>query len=219
MTLTNHQKPAASGTADSLVIFLHGFGADGKDLLGLADPLAEHLPNAMFMAPDAPNSCSVNPMGYEWFPIPMIDGSTIDASLSGRDAAAVTLNMFLDEVAKETGISADRTVLIGFSQGTMMSLHVAARRTTPVAGVVGFSGRLVEPEKLEDEMKSKMPILLIHGDQDDVVPYSDMGIAADALTKAGFETYTHTSKGTAHGIAPDGLGMALGFIHKVLGMG
>jgi len=216
MTLTNHQKPAKSAKADSLVIFLHGYGADGQDLLGLADPLAEHMPNTMFMSPDAPNKCGLNPMGYEWFPIPRMDGSTPEQAAAGREAAAEVLNAFLDEVATQTGVAADRTFLLGFSQGCMMSLHVAPRRATAFAGIVGMSGMLVEPEKLASQAVQKPPVLLVHGDQDDVVPYAEMAKAADALSAAEFEVYTLTSKGTAHGIAPDGLGAALQFMTSKL---
>ncbi len=216
MSLNNHIKQPKSGKADSLVIFLHGYGADGNDLLGLADPLAQHLPNAMFMSPDAPNRCGMNPMGFEWFPIPRMDGSTQEQANAGRNAASTVLNQFLDDVAKTTGIPANRTFLLGFSQGCMMSLHVAPRRATALAGVIGMSGMLVEPGKLAAEAIQKPPVLLIHGDQDDVVPFAEMAKAADALSGAEFEVYTLVSKGTAHGIAPDGLGAALQFIQQNL---
>jgi phospholipase/carboxylesterase len=216
MTLKNHIKDAQSGTADSLVIFLHGYGADGNDLLGLADPLAEHLPNTMFMSPDAPNSCKMNPMGYEWFPIPRMDGSTQEQANAGREAAAEVLNAFLDDVAKETGIPAKKTFLLGFSQGCMMSLHVAPRRAEAFGGVVGMSGSLLEPEKLAAEAIQKPPVLLVHGDQDDVVPFAEMEKAANALTAAEFEVYALVSKGTGHGIGADGLGAALQFIDQNL---
>ena len=216
MTLKNHIKDAQSGTADSLVIFLHGYGADGNDLLGLADPLAEHLPNTMFMSPNAPNSCKMNPMGYEWFPIPRMDGSTQEQANTGRDAAALILNAFLDDIAKETGIPAKQTFLLGFSQGCMMSLHVAPRRAAAFGGVIGMSGMLVEPEKLAAEAIQEPPVLLVHGDQDDVVPFAEMEKAANALTAAEFEVYTLVSKGTAHGIGADGLGAALQFINQNL---
>jgi phospholipase/carboxylesterase len=216
MKLNNHIKDAKSGTPDSLVIFLHGYGADGNDLLGLADPLAEHLPNTMFMSPDAPNSCKMNPMGYEWFPIPRMDGSTQEQADTGRDAAVVVLNAFLDDVAKETGIPAEKTFLLGFSQGCMMSLHVAPRRAEAFGGVIGMSGMLIEPEKLATEAIQKPPILLVHGDQDDVVPFAEMEKAANALTAAEFEVYALVSKGTAHGIGADGLGAALQFIDQNL---
>ena len=217
MTLTGPSRDAASGTATSLVIFLHGYGADGADLLGLADPLAPHLPDTAFHAPNAPQRSTLNPMGYQWFPIPWMDGSTEAQAAEGLAASAAKLDAFLDELAETTGIGPARTVLVGFSQGTMMSLHVAPRRAAPVAGIVGFSGRLLAPERLAAEALSKPPVLLVHGDRDEVVHPSSMPEAAQALRAAGFEVATHVSKGTAHGIAPDGLGLALGFIRDVLG--
>ena len=124
----------------------------------------------------------------------------------------------LDTVLADEGITPDRLILFGFSQGTMMSLHVAPRRADPVAGVVGFSGRLLVPEKLAEEALSKPPVLLLHGDQDDIVPPQSLPEAVEALTEAGFETYAHVMKGTAHGIAPDGLSMALAFMRDKLGI-
>jgi phospholipase/carboxylesterase len=147
-----------------------------------------------------------------------MDGSTeIEMRLAmGRSIAA--LNGYLDAVARE-GTPPSRTVLFGFSQGTMMALHVGLRRADAVAAIVGFSGRLLAPETLAGEIVSKPPVLLVHGDADEVVPPSSLPEAADALVAAGVETYAHVSKGTAHGIAPDGLGLALGFIRERLGIG
>ncbi|MCU4653611.1 prolyl oligopeptidase family serine peptidase [Roseibacterium sp. SDUM158016] len=211
---------ASDGAAENLVIFLHGYGADGNDLLGLADPLAPHMPGTVFVAPNAPERCGMNPMGYQWFPIPWIDGSSEEQAQAGMARAVDDLNAFLDTVMAEEGIAAARTVLVGFSQGTMMSLHVAPRRAQPVAGVVGFSGRLMAPESLADEVVVRPPVLLIHGDQDDVVPVQSLPQAAEALQKAGWdEVYAHIMKGTAHGIAPDGLSVALAFMRDKLGMG
>lgn len=215
-TLEFSKRPAASGEADSLVIFLHGYGADGNDLLGLADPLSPHLPDTVFMAPDAPERSAMNPMGFQWFPIPWIDGSSEEAAAEGMARAADDLNAFLDAAMEAEGVPAHRTVLVGFSQGTMMSLHVAPRRAAPFAGVVGFSGRLMEPELLADEIVSRPPVLLIHGDQDDVVPPQSLPQAAEALQGAGIDVYAHIMRGTAHGIAPDGLSVALAFIRQVL---
>lgn len=217
-TLAFGRRPAASGQADSLVIFLHGYGADGNDLLGLADPLGPHLPNTVFVAPDAPERSAMNPMGYQWFPIPWIDGSSEEVAEQGMRRAIDDLNAFLDQIAAEEGIAADRTVIVGFSQGTMMALHVAPRRPMSVAGIVGFSGRLLEPELLADEIVSRPPVLLIHGDQDDVVPPQSLPEAAEALQGAGVDVYAHIMRGTAHGIAPDGLSVALAFIRQVLGI-
>ena len=215
--LTGQKRPATSGQPDALVIFVHGYGADGNDLIGLADPLAPHLPNVTFLAPNAPDPCQNNPMGFQWFPVPWLDGSSQDAMAAAQAVSVKKLDAYLDEVMTSENIDASRVVLLGFSQGTMMSLHVGPRRAQQLAGIVGFSGRLLDPEKLEAETLTKPPILLIHGDKDDVVPFDSMPLAANALTGAGFTVYTHVSEGTAHGIAPDGLGLALQFIRQSLG--
>ena len=211
------KKVSFSGKCDSLVILIHGYGADGADLLGLANSLGEHMPNTVFVAPDAPHKCQMNPVGREWFPIPWIDGSSeVDARLV-MEQAIDTTNIFINDIMKTENVEANKTILLGFSQGTMLSLHLAPRRDTPFAGVVGFSGRLLEPESLEDEIKSKMPILLIHGDGDDVVPFESLTVAANNLTMNGFTVYTHVAKGVGHGISPDGLGTALQFMSNMLG--
>ncbi|MGR3553066.1 alpha/beta hydrolase [Paracoccus sp. (in: a-proteobacteria)] len=203
--------------ADAVVVFLHGYGADGADLLGLADPLSPHLPGTAFHAPDAPERSINNPMGYQWFPIPWLDGSTEAQAQAAMGRSITALNAFLDRVLADERLEADRMIVIGFSQGTMMALHVLPRRDAEVAGIVGFSGRLLVPEMLEDEARVKPPVLLIHGDQDPMVPFQDMGLAGDALQAAGFEVFAHVMEGTGHGIAPDGLSVALAFIKDRLG--
>jgi len=216
--LESSRRAAKSGTTKSVVVFLHGYGADGADLLGLADPLGEHLPDTTFLSPNAPEICGTNPGGYQWFPIPWIDGSSEEEAERGMAQAVGDLNGFLDGVLADEGINHAQLVLFGFSQGTMMSLHVAPRRPEPVAGVVGFSGRLLQPESLVDEVTARPPVLLVHGDQDDVVPVQSLPDAGNALTEAGFEVYAHVMKGTGHGIAPDGLSVALAFIRDKLGL-
>ncbi len=206
----------AAGEVKSLVVFLHGYGADGADLLGLADPLGPHLPHTAFVAPDAPERCAGNPFGYQWFPIPWLDGSSEAAAQAGMLAAMADLNGFLDARLSEEGLTAADLALVGFSQGTMMALAVAPRRPAPCACVVGFSGRLIAPERLKDEIVSRPPVLLVHGDADEVVPPAALPEAADALAGAGVATYTHISRGTGHGIAADGLGAALGFLRDHL---
>lgn len=201
-----------SAEMQSAVVFLHGYGADGADLLGLAEPLAEHLPDTLFVAPDAPEPCSGNPFGRQWFPIPWLDGSSEEAAAAGLGAASADLNAFLDDLLQETGLKPKNLALVGFSQGSMMALEVAPRRSEALAGVVAFSGRLLRPEKLASEAEVKPPVMLIHGDVDPVVPFADMGLAGEALLAAGFETYAHVMRGTGHGISPDGLGVALSFL-------
>ena len=212
------RRASKSGEDSSVVLFLHGYGADGADLLGLADPLAPHLPDTVFIAADAPERSMEKPMGYQWFPIPWIDGSTDAAASEGMHRSAKLLDALIDRILAEEGIDADRLILLGFSQGTMMSLHVAPRRMEPVAGIVAFSGRLMVPERLASEMQSTPPVLLIHGNADDVVPFEEMQAAGEALQGAGFTVYAHVMEGTGHGIAPDGLSVALAFIREHLGV-
>lgn len=216
--LTSGRKEPRSGSLRSVVIFLHGYGANGADLLGLADPLGEHLPDTLFLAPDAPENCAGAPFGFQWFPIPWIDGSSQEEAEAGMARAVEDLNAYLDSVMVDEDVLPEQVALFGFSQGTMMSLHVGPRREDELAGIVGFSGRLLAPELLEDEIVTKPPILLVHGDQDDVVPPQSLPEAAEALQTAGFkEVYAHIMKGTAHGIAPDGLGVALAFLRDKCG--
>ena len=214
--LNDGRKAPKSGQIKSIVVLLHGYGADGADLMGLADPLAPHLPDTLFVAPDAPEPCTGNPFGRQWFPIPWLDGSSAEQAAEGLALAAADLNAYLDALLKEAGVSPSKMVLLGFSQGTMMALEVAPRRAEAIAGVVAFSGRLLRPEALAVEAKSKPPVLLLHGDRDPVVPFEDMAKAGDALVAAGFDVYGHVMEGTEHGIAPDGLSSALGFIRDRL---
>ena len=217
--LTAGRKEPLSGETRSAVVFLHGYGANGADLLGLADPLAEHLPDTLFVAPDAPEACAGAPMGFQWFPIPWIDGSSEEESMRGMMAAVDDLNAFLDAFMVDEDLLPEQVVLLGFSQGTMMALHVAPRREDPVAGVVAFSGRLLSPDTFSDEVVSRMPVLLVHGDEDDVVPPQSLPQAAEALQEAGFQdVFAHVMKGTGHGIAPDGLSVALAFMRDKLSL-
>lgn len=215
--LTAERRGPPRGQATSLVILVHGYGANGADLIGLADPLGPHLPGTAFLAPDAPEPCTANPMGFQWFPIPWIDGSSEAASRAGMRAAAADLDAFVTQAMADEGVGPDRTALLGFSQGTMLSLHIAPRRAEPLAGVVAFSGRLLDPAALAAEAVSKPPVLLIHGDMDEVVPPQSLPEAGNALQAAGFEVYAHVMKGTGHGIAPDGLSVALSFLRERLG--
>ena len=212
------RRGAAEGKARSLVVFLHGYGADGADLLGLADVLEPHLPGTAFVAPDAPERYAGG-FGYQWFPIPRFDGSSEAMAAAGIAASSADLNAFLDARLTEEGLAPDRLVLVGFSQGAMMSLEVAPRRSQAVAGVVAISGRLLRPETLAAEVRVKPPVLIMHGDQDQVVPFAELARAGDTLVAAGFQVFGHVMKGSGHGIAPDGLGVALQFITERLAAG
>ena len=216
--LTSGRKGPVSGETRSIVVFVHGYGANGADLLGLADPLGEHLPDTLFVAPNAPEQIPGTPFGLQWFPIPWIDGSSEEEAARGLEMAANDLNAFLDALMVDEDVLPEQVALFGFSQGTMMSLEVAPRREDAIAGVVAFSGRLLRPEALSDDVESRMPVLLVHGDQDDVVPPQSLPAAAEALQEAGFkDVFAHVMKGTGHGIDPEGLGVALAFMRDKLG--
>lgn len=210
------RKAALSGQAKSLVVFLHGYGADGADLLGLADVLAPHLPDTAFVAPDAPDRVPGAPFGQQWFPIPRFDGSTQGQAEAGLERSTEDLNAFLDQRLAYEKFGPQALVLIGFSQGAMMSLHVAPRRKDAMAAVIAISGRLLHPERLAAEAQVKPPVLVMHGDVDQVVDFSEMSIAYNALVASGFETYGHVMQGSGHGIAEDGLATALAFLQKTL---
>ncbi len=217
--LNSAQRQPDSGDVRGAVIFLHGYGANGADLLGLADVLAPHMPDILFLAPDAPETTAMSPMGLQWFPIPWIDGSSEEDAAAGLRRAAEDLNAYLDAVMVDNDLLPEQVMLFGFSQGTMMSLHVAPRRDDPLAAIVAFSGRLLEPDLLVDEVTARMPVLLVHGDADDVVPVASLPQAAEGLQNAGFtDVFAHIMKGTAHGIAPDGLQVALAFMRKNFGL-
>lgn len=210
------RKPAASGRAKSLVVFVHGYGANGADLLDIGDVLAPHLPDTAFVAPDAADRIPGAPSGYQWFPIPRFDGSSEAQATAGLQRSVQDLNAFLDQRLAYEGLGPQALALVGFSQGAMMSLEVAPRRAVAPAAVVAISGRLIQPERLKAEVTARPPVLIMHGDQDQVVAFEEMALAADALVAAGFDTYGHVMKGMGHGISQDGLASMLGFLKQNL---
>ncbi len=211
MKLNVRRRDAASGRAQALVILLHGYGADGADLIGLGDMLAPALPHATFLAPDAPERCSVNPMGYQWFPISWIDGSSEAAMAAGFRRAAEGLDAWLTQTMTDEGATPAQVALIGFSQGAMMGLHVAPRRSEPLAAIVSFSGRHVAAPEA-GPILSKPPVLLTHGDRDEVIPLNALHEARAALAGEGFALEWHVSRGMGHGIGPDALERAARFL-------
>ena len=207
--------PAAGGPPRQLVLLLHGLGADGNDLIGLAPLLGQLMPDTVFYAPNAPYQCEGNPFGYQWFGISRLDPAI---ALAGVRAAAPFVDSFLDNIFAEHGLDETKTALVGFSQGTMMSLHVGLRRPRKLAGIVGFSGMLAGPELLETEARNKPPILLLHGDADEMLPHTLTQRAAQALAGAGIETRMHIVQGVGHTIDETGLQLAARFLLNVFGI-
>lgn len=208
------QLPQSGGAPGSIIVFLHGLGADGADLISLADELADLFPDTLFAAPNAPFACDMAPMGYQWFSLR--DWSE-DAMLEGVQQAAPLLNHYLDTLLDQHGLTADKMAIIGFSQGTMIALHTLPRRAEAVAGVVGFSGALVGTHLLPEEALSKPPVCLIHGTADMVVPFGAMAMAEQALEQAHIPVATHARPMLGHGIDGEGIRLAAEFLHSHLG--
>lgn len=205
---------ALSGEApQQVVILLHGLGADGNDLIGLVPMMQNLLPYAHFIAPNAPFPCDMAPFGRQWF---SLQDRSPEVVLAGVQEAAPILDAFIDEQIERFSLSADKIALLGFSQGTMMSLYVALRRKTSLAGVLGYSGAMVAPELLEQALQSKPPVCLVHGDADDVVPFDNMGIAQAALDAHGVFVQTHRRPGVSHSIDAIGLEVGVQFLQGVL---
>ncbi len=201
--------PLSGGRPGHLVVLLHGYGADGNDLISLAPVLAPLMPDTVFHAPNAPYRCEANPMGYQWFDISRLDPHVAAA---GVRAAAPLVDAFLDETMAQYGLDESNTVLVGFSQGTMMALHVGLRRANQFAGIVGFSGMLAGPETLGGEIRTRPPVLLLHGDSDPMLPYQLTERAAEILRQHGVLVRMHIAQGVGHGIDQSGLSHAARFL-------
>ena len=206
---------AKSGTTRQIVVFLHGYGADGKDLIDLGRQWAAWLPDAAFVAPNAPEPCAMSPMGRQWF---ALTNRAPEERWTGVNAAAPLLDAFLDAELVRHNLPPGKLALVGFSQGTMMALHVGLRRNQQLACLVGFSGLLAGPEHLPAVPQLHTPVLLAHGDQDQVIPVDAMFMAADALAKAGSAAQWHLSTGVGHGIDAGSLRHGGLFLAKNLGV-
>jgi phospholipase/carboxylesterase len=196
-----------SGKAKQLVVFLHGYGADGNDLIDIGRAWQGVLPDAAFASPHAPHPCGQAPSDREWFPLTMRDPGE---RWTGVNAAAPVLNSFLDLELQRRRLAPPALALVGFSQGTMMALHVGLRRTVPPVAIVGYSGMLVVPDdvdadKFAAEIRSKPPVLLIHGDQDQLIPVQALMHAAQELASLDIPIEWHISSGIGHGIDQEGL--------------
>ena len=209
------QNPAAGGNANKLVVFLHGYGADGKDLIDLAKPFGMALPNASFISPDAPHTCAMSPQGRQWFPIEEIPKGAIKASLGLLD--------LIDNEAKKLNLTFKDVILIGFSQGAMMSMQCLLINNEQLGAIIGYSGALKEEniDAADDQILngkhkySDTPILLVHGEQDEVVPFQSLEKSKNLLNKIGFKVQTLSRQDLAHGIDPEGISKGMEFLKSL----
>lgn len=204
--------PASGGAARQLLVFLHGRGANGDDLIGLAPILAEQFPDMAFLSPDAPLRLAGFPSGLQWF-----DSSNRDPEhmAAGVRAAAPAVDAFLDHHLARLGLGDENLAIFGFSQGCRMALHVGLRRARAPAAILGFSGSLAAPAALAGEITVRPPVLLVHGDADDIVPYASLAEAEAALRDVDVPVTAVTRPGLGHGIDNEGLGHAMAQLKRV----
>lgn len=203
MALSGPRQPPRQGKASALVVLVHGYGADGSDLIGLADPLSRLLPGAAFVAPDAPQPCPG--ARYQWFPITQIDPHLMH---QGVMSAAPVLQQFVESELQRLSLTTEQLALVGFSQGTMLSLHLGLGPLRPRA-VVGFSGLLTAAPQT---LNTPPPVLLTHGTADQVIPAQAMLATAATLGDLGVRVQWHLSPGVGHGIDEQSLLLAGNFL-------
>jgi phospholipase/carboxylesterase len=194
-----------------VVILLHGLGADGDDLIGLAPYFAQALPHAEFLSPHAPYPCDMAPFGRQWF---SLQDRHPEAMLAGLAQVRPVFDAYLDAVLAQRGLTDSDLALVGFSQGTMLALHCALRRKIAIAGLVGYSGLLAAPDRLIGEIASRPPVLLVHGEEDGVVDFGSMDLAARALAALGVPVTTLARPGLGHSIDEKGLSRGIEFLIK-----
>lgn len=206
-----------SGKARQLVIFLHGYGANGDDLLSIGHEWAQGLPDAAFAAPNAPEVCEAYAAGYQWFSIRALDPAAFERDKSAANVAPV-LNAYIDEQLEKWGVSPENLAVVGFSQGAMMAMYAMPRRDKPCGAVIGYSGMLLDAEGLKAPGVVKMPVLAIHGSADEVVPPASLGKVEEGFAAAGFQVETILRPGLGHGIDHFGAMRGLQFIQESFGL-
>ena len=199
--------PRSRAPARQLVVFLHGYGADGNDLIELGRAWQNLLPDAAFVSPHAPERCAQAATGRQWFSLTFRDKNE---RWIGVNKAAPVLEQFIDQELKRNNLPGSALALVGFSQGTMMALHVGLRRAERPAAIVGYSGLFVlpdgaEPEAVAGEIRVRPPVLLVHGDRDDLIPAEALFLSAQYLAALEIPAEWHMSAGVGHGIDQEGL--------------
>ncbi len=221
------QPPASGGAARHAVVLLHGYGADGNDLIGLAPLFAENLPDAAFFSPHAPELFELAPFGRQWFTLQGYDpdmlrrdpdrlASVFTTMYEGAQKSAGPLNAYLDQILTDLNLDPHALALIGFSQGTMMAMHVGLRRLPQIGAIVGYSGALVGSQHLSEEGQAAPPVLLVHGSVDEVVPVAALTHMQRVLDEQGITYTAHIVPDHGHGIEQVGATLGRSFLHQVL---
>jgi phospholipase/carboxylesterase len=205
--------PPADWPVGHLVVLLHGVGADGNDLITLAPYYRAVVPDALVVAPNAPEPFDMAPFGHQWFSIGNLEAMP---RLEGVRRAEPTLRAFLDAELARLALNDERLILCGFSQGAMMALHVGLRRERQIAALISHSGMLVGPEHLRSEIRSRPPVLLTHGADDDMIPPAALPAAEAALKAVGVPVQAELVPGLGHGIDETTVSAALSFLAKVV---
>jgi phospholipase/carboxylesterase len=206
-------EPLIKGKAKNAVILCHGYGGDGKDISILASYWRAHLPDTIFICPDAPEKCAASPTGFQWFDL--VD-QTPEQILSKSLVAENKLNKLIDEVKEKNKLLANQIVIGGFSQGCMISLQTGIKRKDTINSIIGYSGRIIDKEHLEKNIVSKPNIILMHGDIDQIVPVDSLLEAKDFFTKNDYKIESKIFNNCEHRIPAEGSSLGLQFIKKHL---
>jgi phospholipase/carboxylesterase len=205
--LTSVTHPAANAKARRLAILLHGYGSDANDLIGLAPAFAAQLPDTAFVSANAPFPCEAG-FGHQWFSLQSWDEIALKR---GVLEALPSLQAFIAAQCACFGVSRGDAALIGFSQGTIMALAAGLGEAPAVAGVLGYSGALVEATPIT----AKPPVLLVHGDADQVLPHAATLAAIEQLKACEVSAESLIRPGLAHAIDPQGIAAGIGFLRRI----
>ena len=204
-------KPEDGVEIKQAVILLHGYGGDGQDISMLTLNWKRHMPNTVFICPNAHETCTINPSGFQWFDLTKDDSSYIlDQSIKAEEK----IKVFINEIKQEFNLKNNQICLSGFSQGCMISINIGLTSEKPFNSIVGFSGKIIEPNNLKSRRKNSTSILLIHGDQDDIVPPTYLLEAKDFLLRENINVETHLINNCSHHIPIEASSLALKYILK-----